>query len=134
MVSNKKVDWVLINNQHPNSKTANYFAAVVGFNLMAGGELKEEDLKQVHYTVGLAYVSGMFAVGRHLEEESFLDSFLNDKLIFDSLKTYMQINSDSVYKGKPLSFNHDEELMDFLIYAEKQTREIFTQFKKMLLA
>jgi len=129
----KKIDWNLINQEQPDFKKANYFSALVGFNLMAGEELKEEALKQPHYTVGLAYVSGMFAVGRHLDEEILLNSFLNDKVIFDSLKSYVQINSESLYKDKVLSFDKDEELVSFLVYAEEQTKEIFLQFKKMLL-
>lgn len=131
MFNNTIMDWDSINQEQPDFKKANYFAALVGFNLMAGGELKE--LKQPHYTVGLAYISGMFAIGRHIQEELLLNTFLNDKVIFDSLKAYVQINPDSPYKGHSLSFDNDEDLVKFLAYAEAQTKEIFTEFKKMLL-
>lgn len=133
MFNNEKIDWELLNEEQPNIRKANYFAALVGFNLMVGEELKEQELKHPHHSVGLAYVSGMFAVGRQLEEEVLLNCFLNDKVIFDSLKTYVQINPNSLYQGKSLSFNCDEELINFLLYAEEQTKEIFIEFKNLLL-
>lgn len=133
MSNDEKINWIIINEQQPDFVMANYFAALVGFNLVVGGQLKEINLRQSHYTIGLAYVSGIFAIGRHLEEQLFFPFFLNDKIIFDSLKHYMEVSSDSEYKGKNLIFDDEQELARFLFYAEAKTKEIFIQYKRMLL-
>ena len=73
--------WLVLEQQQPGLRPAHRFATLVGFMLAAGGIPTRADIYDLrYYTIGLSYITGMFKIGRVLNEETFLRIFCNEEL------------------------------------------------------
>jgi hypothetical protein len=134
--------WRAIEDRQPGFQPAHNFATLIGFMLASGGLPARGDLYNPrYYTIGLSYITGMFKIGRTLDEGQFLQLFSNDNAVVKALLYRMRTNPDSPYYSRAVGsegelkvhFDNDEDLSKYLAYAESQARLLFDLFKKLLL-
>ncbi|MEW6731086.1 MAG: DUF2934 domain-containing protein [Acidobacteriota bacterium] len=130
--------WQALNQQQPTLQVGRSFATLVGFMLAKSGLPTQAELYDVQYfTIGLSYITGLFQMGRLFDEAAFLRHFANDSVIVQALRYRLRSLPESPYftptsPGEPLKLN-DEELKEYLAYAEREIAMLFEQFKTMLL-
>jgi hypothetical protein len=132
--------WQIADQQKPELQEARSFATLVGFKLSTDGIPSRSDLFDSRYfTIGLSYITGMFQIGRRIEEESFLRYFSNDDAVVKALLYRIRTDPSSPYRTESVETDLrvnlvDGELSSFLAHAENEARRLFGLFKKMLLA
>ncbi|MEW6736615.1 MAG: DUF2934 domain-containing protein, partial [Acidobacteriota bacterium] len=116
------------------------FITLVGFMLAKGGLPSQGDLFNTqYYTIGLSYLTGMFQIGRTLDESTFLSQFANDNTIVQALLYCIRAIPKSPYYTASITedlkvyVDNDEELERYMAYANKEIREFFGLVKAALL-
>src|SRR5262245_31873562 len=140
LVEAEAVSWQMAGEGDPQLQEPRSFATLTGFMLAYDSLPTRADLFDTrYYTIGLSYITGMFKIGRRLDEDSFLRYFSNDDAIVRALCYRIRTDPSSPYAVKErapdlsISFKNDEDHRAYLAYAESNARRLFGLFKRMLM-
>jgi hypothetical protein len=140
LVEAEAESWQIAAQGEPELQEARSFATLTGFMLANDSLPTRADLFDTrYYTIGLSYITGMFKIGRRLEEDSFLRYFSNDDAVVRALFYRLRTDPSSLYAVKErtgdlsIKFKNDEEHRAYLAYAESSARRLFGLFKRMLM-
>jgi hypothetical protein len=142
LIEAQSESWRSLEQQQPGLQAGRTFSTLLGFMLANGsGRPSRSDLYDPrYYTIGLSYITGMFQIGQALKEDEFVRRFSNDNAVVAALLYHLRTSPESPYYCEKLpaelkvECRTDEEMSDYLAYAEEQARTFFDLFKQMLMA